>query len=149
VSITDFVLARIAEDEAVASVATRGPWFVDQVGDFGDKGAVLEIARWRGHLNTVNFDEDFLTADHIARHDPARVLAQCAAMRKIVERHTQRGGVASWMDAVWVADMDDAERAGFCAWCTYDDRTVRFPCGDLQDLASIWSDHPDWREEWA
>jgi hypothetical protein len=24
-----------------------------------------------------------------------------------------------------------------------------WPCPDLRDLASAWSDHPDYRQEWA
>jgi hypothetical protein len=52
--------------------------------------------------------------EHIARHDPARVLADVEAKRRIVE---------------W-----DAEQPV--------DRGV------LNILASVYADHPDYREEW-
>jgi hypothetical protein len=125
-TVTDFVWARIAEDEAAA----------------GKVEAPLPV---RGYATVTLTATDTIAALCV---DPARVLAECAAMRKIVERHARRGGVESWMDADWVADMDDMERAGICAWCTYDDRTVRFPCGDLLDVASIWSDHPQFDPGW-
>lgn len=134
---TEFVTARLDEEEAVARIASPGPWFVDQVGDFGDKGATLEIARWRGHLNTVNLGEDFLTAEHIARHDPARVLAQCAAMRKIVEGHS---GSHVCEDSLVGERWHDPFAADFIE----DD-----PCWNLRALTSIWSDHPQFDPAWA
>jgi hypothetical protein len=27
--------------------------------------------------------------------------------------------------------------------------SVSWPCPEVLDLASVWSDHPDYREEWA
>ena len=62
-----------------------------------------------------------LTA-HIARHDPARVLHEVAAKRAIIRWH---GGL-------------DAD---------YDYGT--FPDDIIAALAAVYSDHPDYREEWA
>lgn len=74
-------------------------------------------------------------AEHIAQHDPARSLREVAAMRRIVETHG--GGPNGWHD-------DDGEPE----WsCMYDSRN--WPCPDLRALASIWSSHPDYREEWS
>lgn len=54
--------------------------------------------------------------------DPeARMLAECEAVRRIVERH---------------AEGDD---------CGYWDVAN---CPDMRDLASVDADHPDFREEW-
>ena len=58
-----------------AENATPGPWYVDEVGDIGDKSAVLEVARWRGYTNTVNLGEDRPTADYIATVHPGVGLA--------------------------------------------------------------------------
>lgn len=100
--VTDFILARIAEDEAVAQEsALRTPMDV-----------ALGWAADRDYL------EPYLSVD------PARVLAQCAAMREIVGWHQ--------------------EILTVCQGCA----TARYPCQTLRALASIWSDHPDWREEW-
>jgi hypothetical protein len=58
-TITDFLLARIAEDEAVAQVAAGPNW---TTGAMGDKPHMI----------------------HKRRHDPVRVLAECKAKRAIV-----------------------------------------------------------------
>ncbi|MGZ4516398.1 MAG: DUF6221 family protein [Mycobacteriaceae bacterium] len=100
-TVTDFVLARIAEEEWVANTAS---------------GTVSGPAQYGHHL--WNFGDQRL---EITR---ARVLAQCAAMREIVECHQ--------------------EILTVCQGCA----TARYPCRTLRALASIWSDHPDWREEW-
>lgn len=65
--------AKLLREQAKA--ATPGPWHVDEVGDFGDKSATLEIARWRGYTNTVNFGEDRATTDYIATMHPSVGLA--------------------------------------------------------------------------
>jgi hypothetical protein len=84
-TVTEFVLARIAEDEADA--------------DGIDRYRIYDDARW----------------------NPARVLAQCAAMRKIVER---------------------------CAQVDYAMPSTHLAHGLIAELASIWADHPDFRQEW-
>ena len=67
-NLDEFLLARIAEDKRVAMDAAgddrQGRWTADAVGD-GPAGP---------H-----------SAEHVVRHDPARVLAECAAKRRIVQ----------------------------------------------------------------
>ena len=124
-TLTDFLLARIAEDEAAArrcAEAFPPPWDVSD----------------RGHSATVKADEpNFWTVtelpqspsldgwlgdylDHIAWHDPARVLAECEAKRRIVEvARYAPDGPGGW---------------GF--------RRI------LINLALPYADHPDYRDEW-
>src|SRR5690606_27233505 len=76
VTIVEFLLARIAEDEATAFAAAAGPWEADGhevLGEVHDSPIVDYI-----------YEPD--TAAHIARHDPKRVLAERAALRAIIER---------------------------------------------------------------
>lgn len=63
-TLTEFLLARIAEDEAVAIAAVQG--FTE--GDFWRDGNTTTLA----------------SARHVASHGPARVLAECEAKRRIV-----------------------------------------------------------------
>ena len=128
-TLAEFLLARIAEDEAVARTATSGPWYVDEVGDFGDKSAVLEVARWRGYTNTVNLGEDRPTADHIARHDPARVLAECEAKRAIIDEVT-------------------ATEVRLCSVEKFHVPTHPLAEPILRHLAAVYADHPDYDEAW-
>jgi len=94
-----FLLARVAEDEAVA-VAAGGEAWVDMTEETSDgENAYFTIET--GHVaypdsrrvaEVVQFsDLGRAEADHIARHDPARILAECEAKRAIVERRPAIG----------------------------------------------------------
>lgn len=143
--LTEFLLARIKEDEMVARAAIdpESPgktwhWVTTQTDTPVAHGDALEaLIHQRISLRTteefptsagnlpafaINEVDEIATAgvaDHIARHDPARVLAECAAKRAIVERES-----------------------GSRTKITY--RRLM----TLQDLASVYSNHPDYREEW-
>jgi hypothetical protein len=70
---------------------------------------------------------------HIARHDPARVLADVEAKREMVDEHQ---------------DVND----GSCAHWGYPTHggssPQRYPCRTLRLLALPYTDHPDYRDEW-
>lgn len=138
-TITEFLLARIAEDERVARAALdpdrpgiHWQWVVpDEAGD-------LDAPRWLrtaeefpttsgvGPLPAFPLGFEFRAEpsrgmDHIARHDPARVLAECEAKRRIVER---------------------------CSAVDYAMPSHHLAHGILADLALPYADHPDYRPEW-
>ena len=113
--LTDFLLARIAEDEAVAREASPGGWSYGTV-DSVAGGSLYDKTRMIGDLHyeqPTDHDGSIVRhllspeADangaHIARHNPARVLAECAAKRAIVERwlHLIEHGDAGSFE--WVA----------------------------------------------
>jgi hypothetical protein len=74
--------------------------------------------------------------DHYRHHQPDRVLREVEAKRRIMERHTNDGPTF----------------ARYCRGCPED--RDGFPdvfveeCPELRDLATIYSDSPDYREEW-
>lgn len=86
--LVDFLLAAIAEDERIATSTTPVPerrlWVVGELG--GD--AAVERAAGEGMVNDFvareMWDKD---AEHVSRWDPARVLAECEAKRRILELH--------------------------------------------------------------
>ncbi|WP_405769372.1 DUF6221 family protein [Actinacidiphila glaucinigra] len=71
--------------------------------------------------------------DHIIRHDPARVVAEVAAKRLIVDQSAywerQAGGN--------IAALTNTERAQRHTWLAA-----------CRMLAAVYADHPDYREEW-
>ena len=104
-SITEFLRARLAEEEG-ATGAADGPE--------DDAGSAARTRGW---------------------HDPARVRAECAAMRAILDLH-QRA------DDVWGFDG--------CLVCgNVADTTAGYPCPTVRVLAAVWQHHPDYRAEWA
>lgn len=137
-TITEFLLARIEEDEKVARAAIRsgdGTWTAgeqfDVDGEVYDRCAIfgddLHIYDEGGH------DEE--QAEHIARHDPARVLAESAAKRAIVELHRP-------IEQLWWPEQVPVE---VCEMCDEE----RWECETICALASVYASHPDYREEWA
>lgn len=123
--LAEFLLARIAEDEAVARAAiTRtsdgehARWVATEDGDsvyLDILGATVATGPYGGGIG----DE----AHHIGRWDPARVLAECEARRRIV---LLTGAAEDGSDAL----LDQV-------------RVVT-----LKLLALPYADHDGYREEW-
>jgi hypothetical protein len=145
--LTEFLSARIDEDEAVARAAakrpivSRGQWGgepraqprVDSIGVVWyrhDDG-------WSGSDSATFREGDA----HFARFDPARVLAECEAKRRIVAEHGPRE-VASLDRETW------AQTFTVCRRCRNGERQVVAPCPTLRLLALPYAEHPDYREGW-
>jgi len=79
-TLTEFLLARIAEDEALAQVATPGQWERDS----GWSITAPPPEDWSGPYVVVETKQRN-DAEFIASHNPARILAECEAKRRIVE----------------------------------------------------------------
>jgi hypothetical protein len=88
-------------------------------------------------------------AGHIARHDPARVLREVAAKRKIVAWHSSQHNVGGtvWDPAAQFCSTcgDQCTHVGEarCEACGYDDG-----CPTVLLLASVYDDHPDYEQAW-
>jgi hypothetical protein len=127
--LTEFLSARVAEDEAVARKAaeTHGTttWDVSDgcVVPIPPPGnSYVAVGPWGG-------DVDNDQAAHIVRHDPARVLAECEAKRAIMVLH-----IYDWNPR---------------GLCMADDEPG--PCPTIRALAQPYADHPDYRDyrdEW-
>lgn len=102
--LASFLLARLDEEEFVARAAGGNRWAMmadlDEVAVFAERKPGDEtpdgkgwddVAYWRRGDNVEGIDlrlTDIVPfADHIARHNPARVLADIEAKRRIVELH--------------------------------------------------------------
>jgi len=115
-----FLLARIAEDEAVARACVGPEWTSGLPATIHpDPTTYRTVVRQVGHVCGSIIAVD---AEHIARHDPARVLAECEAKRRIVDSYRYL-----------TADPELRMQAWTFA---------------LRCLALPYADHPDYREEW-
>jgi hypothetical protein len=133
-TLIEFLNARLDEDAAVASAATAGPWehwthrahtgalqLTHGVAVSGDvSGSIVKIA------TLVPAD-----AAHIARQHPARALAEVEAKRQIIAAYDQR---------VREANLDPGGPWGYHS--TGIGLAIRY-------LASSYSGHPDYLQEWA
>ena len=75
-----------------------------------------------------------MISEHIAHHDPARVLREVAAKRRILYDH---------------APQAKGYRTA-CSRCHYGNSLgANWPCLTMASLAAVWPDHPDYKQEWA
>jgi hypothetical protein len=75
---------------------------------------------------------DAAAREHIARHDPARVLREVAAKRAILAGHST---VTGWN---WPDQSDGSVQMDY----------VEALRRTLRHLAAVYSDHPDYDEAW-
>lgn len=125
-TITEFLLARIEEDEDYARRAAFG-WGADwdSVPDNEDEWSFINA---EGKKEMVG-SEDADVIIHIARHDPTRVLAECAAKRAILADRKRMDRSAGMDD--WYAGYSDANHDA------------------LRALAAVYANHPDYETGWA
>jgi hypothetical protein len=148
-NLADWLLEQIAADEAVAQAATPGPWVwresrqghddlmlesatarePDPLGlGRGDFPVVVVRAIYDGGVPGVDIDQS--DAAHIAHWDPARVLAECAAKRRIVAHHTP------------AYDPRGLKPRDVCLHPSDN------PCPTLRLLAQPYRDRDGYRQEW-
>lgn len=140
--LVDFLRARLDEDEAVARRAceyAEASWKLDE--EFGEtvlwwapephiaemerqKGLTVVSDQWRGQ--TI----DQRIAPHVARHDPARVLAEVEAKRAIVDL----------MAGVLAAAKGDSEVDHYGGLSAAEETLTLF--------ARPFRDHPDFDPAW-
>jgi hypothetical protein len=134
-ALSEFLLARIAEDEEAARHSLDG-----------DIEYLPSVTTKRG-------DVIYLGVTH-----PTRVLAECEAKRKIVALHE------SWLTLVQTPAKlerdDDGNLDNYVfrmsqeiAWLTTREYVTRFGTDPptapmLAALAAVYADHPDYDEEW-
>lgn len=123
--ITEFIRDRLDDWAQAACDAGEAEWRrdgINSVHDADDWPVIHGDGSW----------PDGSQADHIALNSPARVLAQVAAMRAIVDLLTSR------------ERQDDSEE-GLWHKVGYD----RAAFDVLRHLAAIWRDHDDYDPAWA
>lgn len=154
-NIAEFLLARIEEDETAARAATEGPWrhnpakvwytdegklalarmgnpfvtggeeFVGAGPDDGNNETTIGVAV----TGPENNPQSMFDAAHIARHDPARVLAECAVKRRIIEDlmdMRENGNI----------EFDPINSMLFKQWVNH----------FLIPFAEVYQDHPDYED---
>ncbi|GAA1065175.1 DUF6221 family protein [Streptomyces asiaticus] len=145
--LVEFLRARLDEDEQIARRAceyAEAEWRLDE--EFGEtvlwwppephiaekereKGLPVVSDHWRGQ--TI----DSHIAPHIARHDPARILAEVDAKRQIV---TSYEAVARSLSSAGPGTPPHDLLTG----------ATNLMRNTLQHLALPYAEHPDYRVEW-
>ncbi|MEV4179924.1 DUF6221 family protein [Streptosporangium canum] len=134
-----FLRARLNEDEQVARAAAEAPWESTVPGMVHvSAAAIAKNPNAWGKLGYVAQADNEAYRDHIARHDPARVLREVEAKRQILDEHAA------------VADPY-SPTGSVCKTCNDGGLPVEpacSPCRTLRLLALPYADHDDYEEDW-
>jgi hypothetical protein len=118
-AISDFILARVTEEENLAHAAIDGRPLDD---------------RWSSPSD----------GDHFNRWNPWRVQSACLVRRLLVRAHANAGP-----HVVRVPGAKLELVGAVCATCRDESgQPAAWPCYTLRLLASEWADHPDYRHAW-
>lgn len=119
--LVQFLRDRLAEDEQAARRAGDSFRQIGETGVIvatdGDRAEECASANWSG------------IAEHIVRHDPARVLREVAAKRELLADYER-----------FVAER----RRMMGGWDSYPETSPV-----LTAFAAVYADHPDYKNEWA
>ena len=133
-----FVRARLDEDEAAASAASDGPWTPWRTSRLHGTGQLRHVVALPGQkpgAHAAIATASWMDSEHIARHDPARVLRQVAAGRGLlrelsVAEHTLRtAGRGTPPHDIMTGAVNSLRNAA-------------------RHLATTYAGHPDYRDEW-
>jgi hypothetical protein len=129
-----FVRDRLDEDEAMArSVKPLGHTAALGGIRIEHAFAVTRLVA-SGEDGSYRSEADRAAAAHFRRHDPARVLREVAAKRRLLARHALVSG---------------GRPSQFSSFQRGQDHGYVEACEDmLRDMAATWSDHPAFRTEW-
>lgn len=147
--LSEFLIARLSEDKAVARAATEaesGDWHttVEETGD--GENAYYAVADDDHMAEDYAYFADFSPrgpssganrATHIARWDPARVLAECESKRRIVELYRDAEQAVATYDHAHPTDA---------YWQEWGNRHALALA--VEFLALPYADHPDFDESW-
>ena len=137
-----FLRARLDDDEQVARAAGGPVWRYAQLRDDPDGrpgGYALTLGDDRPIVDIGFMDDDAMLpaeSEHIARHDPARVLADVEAKRKLIKRYELAVDITENHTSItpFLRGQDDGYTQA---------------CMDLiRAAAEVYADHSDYDESW-
>lgn len=146
--IHEFIAAQLDEDERGAQNASdqrSGEWFV---GDKWNVYGVEDETPWEDYETNelVVYGNMKEQSEHIARHDPARVLREVASKRRVLERHRRPRSPAEHPGGV------SSECCIGCGFLGDDGIPARTPhidlCPELRDLAAPYAERPGYKPAW-
>lgn len=142
--LAEFLRARLDDDQVTAEAASPGPWRPDL--DQYEVLAADDITVAEGFALSDN--QLRATVIHVARHDPARVLVEVDAKRRIIERFMKLAADQEANDARSLRLLSNEEIPSWqkTTW------TLQGATGELgyalRLLALPYADHPEYHAEW-
>ena len=122
-NLDQFLLGRIAEDKRIAT----------------DAAVASGRERWTSADLPASGPPHDRAAEHVTRHDPARVLAECGAKRRLVLACRDIGPDHAFLGA---------RPEGLADFPLAPTNQHQLAAVTLALLAVPYADHPEYREEW-
>lgn len=144
-TITEFLTRCLDEDEAWARAASEAPWHV------GDAYGLPRLEATGRAVGLTGADQPDL--DHIARHDPARVLREVEAKRRVLtewqkneERIQENARQRDELTLAVRRDHHAIKRSMTLGWQLHGRREALGVA--LVSMANTYSDQPGWSRSW-
>ncbi|MFG3127379.1 DUF6221 family protein [Streptomyces tendae] len=118
--LVQWLRAQLDDDERTARAATPGPWKQSGIGEYG-WGVSFSVPGTG--VEAADSDQGRPDADHIARHDPTRVLREIDAKRRTLIRCEE-------------------------ALLSANPMLVHFAKQTAWEMAQPYADRPGYRDEW-
>jgi hypothetical protein len=125
-----FLRTCLDDDERAALAAHANVWTAENAGRHDDEFVIVPDYTQTG----VGVAFGAKNAEHIARWDPARVLAEVKAKRRVLELH--------WPDTSRYV-KPQCHECSSCGCCSVD-----HPCDTVKLLTQPYAGRPGWRDEW-
>jgi hypothetical protein len=157
--LVEFLRERLAEDEQIAQTPSGGGYEPDiweiQPSRSGRWSNIVSKSKLIGEPVEAAMEEDDQPVAivqsgrwedrHIARHDPARVLAEVAAKRRIVHAHDRIHGCTGLTGS---GDWSAVDGEPWEFWEDHQTGDTGGICYTLRLLALPYAEHPDYNPEW-
>lgn len=133
------------EDERAARAATPGPWVqAEGTGPLGHRVGTADESDWVAWTGEIAEGRSEADATFIAAHDPARVLREIDAKRRLLAPH--KPGLNPGMDS------DDNDPSTWLPVCSTCQTTIAhpgdWPCESVRLLVLPYADRAGYREAW-
>ncbi|MFD9396533.1 DUF6221 family protein [Streptomyces sp. NPDC060000] len=103
-------------DERISRAATLGPWVQSGIGEYG---WTVDFGRAGAGVETADTEQGRSDADFIAAHNPARVLREIDAKRRMIGRIDSHATIMGWDevhgDLLHLLALPYADRPGYRA----------------------------------
>lgn len=139
-TLTEFLTARLDEDESAALAAAKYPGkdWTTHPGRDNSEAVVFEDAG--SPIAWIDIPDAMAVAGHMASHDPRRVLREVEAKRRILADYENQYGYDLPEGVAEGRDPDERMR----------DQASSDALGIVAaDLAAVYSDHPDYNPDWS
>ncbi|AHH20736.1 hypothetical protein NONO_c59600 [Nocardia nova SH22a] len=134
-TLEEFITERIADDDTAAMGASIEYGYETWTADANSVDTITES----NVAHPVELTYNDAVAVHVARQDPQRVHRHCEFARGLLDAYRTA-----------VAARDSRNQHATNAFTAGQDAAAIMWLGwALQKTAAIWSDHPDYRQEWS